>query len=192
MPQTARASAAHALQTSAYLAHRQSVATNPRKDPTYDLGLIFDDLEAGRSATLSAADVAIAEGRGGQCTDCARARSMQTTPPNPLQYLAALVLGDDALNLQQQIVLRRVADRAVEEYDPRPAAVKLLDQQDLMGVLACQPVWRQHIDALDIAGGHRVAQLLQRQPLKIAAAATIIHVAVMRLELKAVGRDTLR
>src|SRR5207248_10941076 len=99
-------------------------------------------------------DVAIAEGRSRQRADRAGARCVQATAPNPLKYLYALVLGDDALNLQQEMVLRRVADRAVQEYDLGPAAVKLLDQHNLVGMLARQPVGRQHIDALDRSAGH--------------------------------------
>ena len=63
--------------------------------------------------------------------------------------------------------------------------------ENLVSVFARQPVRRQHIDALDIPAGYRITQLLQRQPLKVRATATIIHVAVTRLELEAVSRDPL-
>ena len=48
---------------------------------------------------------------------------MQTPPPNSLKNLGPLVLGNDPLNLQQQFVLRRVADTAVQEYDFGTAAM---------------------------------------------------------------------
>ncbi|HUQ11044.1 MAG TPA: hypothetical protein VM146_12075 [Steroidobacteraceae bacterium] len=191
MSQTPRTSAAHALQTSAHLAHAKSIQTNPRKDATHDVGLFLDDLEAGQSATLIAADVAISERRARQRADRTRAGGMQATTPNPLENLGALVLGDDALNLQQEIILRRVADRAVQEYHLGPGATKLLNQQDLMGVASCQPVGREQIDALDMRAGHRIAQLLQCRTLKVRAAAPIIHVAVIRLKLQAISGDAL-
>jgi hypothetical protein len=116
---------------------------------------------------------------------------VQPTTSNPLENLAALVLGDDALNLQQEVIFCRVADRAVQEYHLGPSATKLLDQQYLVGVASCEPVRRVNIDALDMPGGHRIAQLLQRQPLKIHAAATVIHVAVVRLKLQPVSGNAL-
>jgi len=189
MPQTTRASAAHSLQPSAHFAQAQSIAANPFEDATHDAGLVLHDLEAGYPAALIAADVAISKGRTRQGADRAGARCVQTTAPNPLENLGALILGYDALNLQQEIILRRVADRAVQECDLGPTAAKLLDQQNLMGVLARQPIRREHIDALDIPAGHRIPQLLQRQTLKVHPAATIIHIAAIRLELKAVTSD---
>jgi len=191
MPQSARTSAAHALQTPTHLAHAQPIETNPRKDATHDVSLVLDDLEASHSATLIAADVAIPKGRTRQGADRAGTRRVQATTPNPLEYLDSFVLGDDALNLQQQVILRRVADRAVQEYDLGPAAAKLIDQHDLVDVASGQTVRRVHIDALDMSAGHRIPQLLQRQPLKSRAAAAVIHVAVIRLELVAVGGDPL-
>jgi len=191
IPQTPRAFAAHALQTSAYLAQAQPIESNPGKDATHDVGLVLDDLEAGHSAALIAADVAISERRARQRADRARTGSMQATASNALENLGALVLGDDALNLQQEIILRRAADRAVQEYHLGPGAAKLLDQQDLMGMASCQPVGRMHIDALDMAAGNRIAQLLQCRTLKVRAAAPIIHIAVIRLKLEAINGDAL-
>src|ERR1700681_4481510 len=116
---------------------------------------------------------------------------MQPTASNPFENLGALVLRDDALNLQQEVILRRVADRAVQEYHLCPGAAKLLDQQYLVGVTSRQPVRRVNIDALDMTGSHRIAQLLQRRPLKIRATATVIYVAVIRLKRKPVSRNAL-
>ena len=54
-----------------------------------------------------------------------------------------------------------------------------------------QPVRRVHVNALDLPACYRIAQLLQRRPLKVRAAPAIIHVAVVRFELKAIGGDAL-
>src|SRR6202166_5190138 len=116
---------------------------------------------------------------------------MQPTASNPFENLGALVLRDDALNLQQEGILRRVADRAGQEYHLGPGAANLLDQQYLVGVASCQPVRRVNIDALDMPGSHRIAQPLQRQSLKIRAAATVVYIAVVRLKLEPISGNPL-
>ena len=57
-----------------------------------------------------------------------------------LQDLGPLVLGDHALDLEQQVLLRRAAELVVQEDDLDAAAVQLINQQDLVGVLAGQSV----------------------------------------------------
>jgi hypothetical protein len=56
---------------------------------------------------------------------------------------------------------------------------------------ARQPVRRVHVNALDIPARYRIAQLLQRRPLKVRAAPAVIRVAVVRFELKPIGGDAL-
>ena len=51
-----------------------------------------------------------------------------------------LVLGEDALELDQQLVLRGVAARPLDELHPDPGPGELLQQQRLVGELAGQPV----------------------------------------------------
>ena len=74
---------------------------------------------------------------------------MPTPAPRPLKNLGPLVFGNDALNLQQELVLRRIADRPVQEHDLGPAAAKLLDQEHLVSMASRQPVRRMHVNALD-------------------------------------------
>jgi hypothetical protein len=45
-----------------------------------------------------------------------------------LEDLGALVLGHHTLDLQEQVVLRRHPDRAVEEHDLGAAAAELVEQ----------------------------------------------------------------
>ena len=88
---------------------------------------------------------------------------MPTPAPRALQNLGPLVFGNDALNLQQELVLRCTADRPVQEHDLGAAAAKLLDQEHLVGVASRQPVRRVHVNAFDLSASHRIAQLLQRR-----------------------------
>lgn len=82
---------------------------------------------------------------------------MPAAAATALQYLGSLVFSDYALNLKQEIVLRGAADRAIEENNLRARAVKLVDQEYLMGVTAGQPVRRMDIDALELAASDRIA-----------------------------------
>ena len=116
---------------------------------------------------------------------------MAAPAPAPLQDLGPLVLGDDALDLKQQVVLRGAADRVVEEDHVGPGPPELLDQQDLVGIAAGQPVRRHDVDALDRSSGDRVAQALQRRAHQERAAVALVDIGVVRLQSPTVGRDPL-
>jgi hypothetical protein len=87
---------------------------------------------------------------------------MAAATPAALQDFGPLVFGDYALNLEQEIVLRGAADRAVEESNLRARAAKLIDEEHLMGVTAGEPVRSMDIDALDMAASDGISQPLQR------------------------------
>jgi hypothetical protein len=48
-----------------------------------------------------------------------------------------------------------------------------------------------HVNTLDLPACYRIAQLLQRRPLKVCTAPAIIRVAVVRFELKPIGGNAL-
>ncbi|HEX2479178.1 MAG TPA: hypothetical protein VHK45_07840 [Geminicoccaceae bacterium] len=89
---------------------------------------------------------------------------MAPSSPAPLQDLGALVFGDDALDLEQQVVFRAGADRAVEEGNLDAGTPKLLHQEGLVRVAPGEPVRCEQVDAIDLAGGNHVAQPLQSWP----------------------------
>jgi hypothetical protein len=65
---------------------------------------------------------------------------MGLASPVAFQDLGFLVFGEHALKLHQQLVLGRLAARALDELDPGTGTGELLDQQGLVGELAGQPV----------------------------------------------------
>ncbi len=148
--------AAHLLQAPAYFAQTHSIQTDPRKDETNDVRLRFHHLETRHSAALSSADIAIAEGSARQRTDGPGLCGMTAAAPAALQDFGPLVFGNHALNLEQEIVLRGAADRAVQENNFRARAAKLIDQEHLMGVTAGKPVRSMDINALDMAASNRI------------------------------------
>jgi hypothetical protein len=79
--------------------------------------------------------------------------------PVAFQDLRLLVLGEHALELHQQLVLGRLATRALDELHPRAGPGELLDQQGLVGELAGQlvrGVAQHHGHAPDDVASHRI------------------------------------
>jgi hypothetical protein len=82
---------------------------------------------------------------------------MPAAAPTPFEDLGPLVFGDDALNLEQKIVLRGATDRVVQEDNLRARAAKLIDQEHLMGVTAGEPIRGMDIDALNLAASNCIS-----------------------------------
>jgi hypothetical protein len=116
---------------------------------------------------------------------------MSAATPAALQNFGSFVFGNHALNLEQKIILRGTADRTVQENNLRARAVKLIDQQHLMGVTAGEPVRSMDVNALDMAASNRIPQPLQRRAKQDRTTVAFIDVVVIRFELKAVGSDPL-
>jgi hypothetical protein len=62
----------------------------------------------------------------------------------------------------------------VEEDDLDPAAVQLVDQEDLVGVAAGEAVGGEDVEPVQGAGGRLVSQPLQRRADEGAAAVALI------------------
>jgi hypothetical protein len=75
----------------------------------------------------------------------------------PLADDGSLVLGHGPLDLQEQLILWIVRDGPVEEDDLTASLAEFLEEQDLIGILASQPVRAQDGDDIDDALLHRVA-----------------------------------
>ena len=115
-------------QAAADLADADAVAAEPLEHLPDHRRLVLDDLVAGDTATMPLVDVAVAVGRRRQHADRAAACGVALAAAATLEDLGALVLGHHALDLQEQVVLRRHPDRAVEEHDLGAAAAELVEQ----------------------------------------------------------------
>ena len=113
---------------------------------------------------------------------------MALAAPAALDDLGPLVLGDHALDLQQQVVLRRPAERAVEEDHLDAGALELVEQQDLIAEAPRQPVGRMDVEALEIARGDRIAQPLQGRAQQDGAAVAVVDEAAGRGDAGRPGR----
>ena len=75
-----------------------------------------------------------------------------------------LVLGDGPADVEQQLVLRVVGQRAIDELHPAPVPRQLLQQQDLVHVVAGQSVGVGDPDAVQLGQGGQVPELVQAGP----------------------------
>src|SRR5690349_1115012 len=170
------------LQAPADLADADAVTADPAEDQADDRGLLLVDLVARAPAAVPLADVAVAVRRPRQDADRALARRVALAASAALEDLGPLVLGHHALDLEQQVVLRREADRTVEEDDLDPGAAELVDQEDLVGVAARQPVGRVDVDTIERSGGGRVAQPFEGRADERGPAEALVEEAML-------GRD---
>lgn len=181
-----RAGHAGLEQPPAHRGQADALLADPAEDAADHLGLALGHLEARRPVPCRAAEIAVAVGRPGQHADRAGLGQMALASAAALGDARPLVFGEHALQLQQQSVLRRLPDRAVEEYHLGPGARELLDQHRLMRVRAGQAVGRVHVD--DVDGRHRreVAQALQSWPDQARAAVAAVEEAQLGRDLVAI------
>ena len=125
-----------------------------------DGGLIVDDLEV-RCPILGLVNVAIPVGCGTEHADLALVRAMPLAPARTLENLGSLVLGDHALELQEQLVFGRVRLRCIDEDCLHAVTQPFFDKQDLVRIFATQPIRRQNQHSLDLTFGDQVAHSLQ-------------------------------
>ena len=128
---------------------------------------------------------AVAERRAGPRQQRARPQPGVPAAPHPLGDQRALVLGDRPADLQQQLVVRVLAHRPVQELHPAAVAGQLLDQQHLMNVVAGQPVRRGHQNNVKIGQRRMIPQPVQPRPAQAGAAIAVIAVDVLVLQLPA-------
>jgi len=116
---------------------------------------------------------------------------MAAPPPPPFQDLRALVLGDDTLDLEQQVVLRAGSDRAIEKADLHASPPELLHQQRLMRMPTSETVGGQHINTVHLPDGDAVAQPFQSGPPQGGAAVAVIHELEIRVQHGTISPDSL-
>jgi hypothetical protein len=71
-----------------------------------------------------------------------RTVARQSPAPHPLSDERALVLGDRRADLEQEVLVRRVADGLVEELDCAAGALEHFEEHHLVDVVAREPIRR--------------------------------------------------
>lgn len=107
----------------------------------------------------------------------ARARLVQLPAPEPFPEHRPLVLGDGSLDLQEQLVVRVVADGVLDEDDLAATPPQLVEDERLVGILTGQPVGGENGDE---AEGPRLGVVPQAvEGRAIEAGATVPPVTIM-------------
>ncbi len=86
----------------------------------------------------------------------------------------AFVFGDCASDLQNQLVMRILAHRTVQKFDPTSIFLQLFQQQHLVNIVPSQAIWGRHHDAVYLPSGDAIPQSIQTWPVKGCPAETII------------------
>jgi hypothetical protein len=161
-------------QASTHLAQTQAIEADPGGNEPNDARFFIHHLEARYATAFATADIAISEWRPGERADRARVRGMPSTTPAALKNLGAFIFGDYTLNLEQEIILRRIADRPVQEHDFHASTPKLVDQQHLVGVTSSQAIGGMDIQTLNLAARGRIAKSFESGAHKNGAAVAFV------------------
>src|SRR3954469_23977028 len=102
------------------------------------------------------------------------ARLLQLATAEALAENGPLVFGDGALDLQQELVIRVVRDRVLQEHDLNACAADLFQEQDLVGVFAGEAIGGQHGDDSDATVAHGVPECVEAGPVEPAAAVALV------------------
>ena len=106
------------------------------------------------------------------------ARLLQLATAEALAENGPLVFGDGALDLQldlqQELVIRVVRDRVLQEHDLNACAAELFQEQDLVGVFAREAIGGQHGDDSDGTVAHGVPERVEAGPVEPAAAVALV------------------
>jgi hypothetical protein len=115
-------------------ARRELFVDVPPKDLPHPHRGRLVDLDGRRDRPLTG-DAPIAVGHAPE-QRFALAQPKEAAAPIPFRNLGALIFGDDSLHLHEELRIGICRQRIVEELDRDPEAFQLLDDQDLVGVLA--------------------------------------------------------
>jgi chitinase len=146
------------------LADGHPLVDEPAVERAHELGLGLVDLEPPAGA-IAAGEVAIAVGRAA-ADEPAGAGLLELATAEALTQERALVLGDRALDLQEELVAGIVGDAVAEELDRAAGAAELLQDQRLVGILAGEPVGAEHRDDVDLGIADGVAQCVEAGPVE--------------------------
>lgn len=113
------------LQATTNLADGAAISSDPLKHLANDPCLLPYNLEAGFPGPFLFGGRAIAIRSSPQHTHLANLRSMPFATPTPLENFRALILGDHTLDLEEELIFRRLPDFAVEKDYLDPCSQEL-------------------------------------------------------------------
>jgi len=145
----------------------------PGKDLADDSGLYVVHSQPGRVAgALHIQNVAVGSLGPGQ--ELSSAQFAQPTTTHSVGNQGAFVFGHGPSNLQDELVVRIITHRTVQELNVTTVPFQFLQDQDLMNILACQAVGSRDQHQLEL--GHRcpVTQTVQARTVQLGSAVAFI------------------
>jgi hypothetical protein len=140
-----------------------------------------------RRDSVPSGDVAVAV-RGLACGPVAVAGLLEFAASEPLGEHGPLVFGNGTLDLEQKLVVRVVGDRPMDEFDLAAGPAEFLEQEDLVGVAAGEPVGAVDGEDLELALASGVAKAVEGGAVEPRSGVTFINENMSFCEFMAVGR----
>jgi hypothetical protein len=104
---------------------------------------------------------------------------MPTSTPASFENACALILSNYALNLQQQIIFCRAANRPVEKHHLDTGSAELVNKQHLVSISTRKPIRRVDVDTVDLTASRGIAQTFQRWTRQRGSAVTLVNVGAI-------------
>jgi len=124
----------------------------------------------------------VAEQRAGPRQQRARPQLGQPATPHPLGDQRALVLSHRPADLQQQLIVRILAHRTIQELHLAAVTGQFFDQQHLVDIVTGQPVRRGHQHNVQISHRRMITQPVQTRPAQAGTAITAITVNMLPIQ----------
>jgi hypothetical protein len=158
----------------------------PAVDHADQVGLGFVNDEMAQDTVLTA-DITVSIGRAAG-DDLTGTRPLQLAATEAFSQDGALIFGDRALDLEQELIVGIVGNGMVQEHDGAPDPAELLQQENLIGILASQAVGAQHANDFHGTIACGIAQAVQSRPIQAGAAEPLVPVDMILANDMAVHR----
>jgi hypothetical protein len=114
-------------------------------------------------------------------------RALQLAAAESLSEQGSLVLGDGALDLEQELVARVFSDRPMYKDYLATGSLELLEQQHLIDVLASEAIWTEDDNQANCPVLDGITQTIQSRSVESRPAVALVQEHVLGLKRVAVG-----
>jgi hypothetical protein len=149
------------LQLAAHFSQGAAVASDPGKNLLNYSCLFSHWFEPGLTSAFPNRDIAVSEWSVGHHVERSALCGMLFATSAPLHDLGSLIFSDNALHLQEQVIFGALTERPVQEHQLDTAPPPLVEEKNLIRVVAGQAVGRVDVDAVNGANRCQVAQPIQ-------------------------------
>ncbi len=166
------------------LADGHPLVDQPAVEHPHHRGLVLVDLQVPRDA-VPPGNVAVAVGALA-ADPLAGPGLLQLAAAEPLGQDRPLVFGDGPLDLEQELVVRVVGDRPLDELDLARGLAELLQQEDLVGITPGESIGAIDADDFEFALAGGVAEAVEGGAVEPRTRITLVDVDVIVFEFVAV------